>query len=364
MTAAITRQTTRAEQGQSNTARLLAELKTTAQAVQNHYWSSTDLAGTGTTAGTTTGTAPNAHGSTASPLSALLTAGFGWVTQFVSFLEEPLTLLMGDPSSVSSSSQSLQGAGANVSSLASSYQQASGEQTTSWSGSAASGYQNAATQLTNGISALGQANTAMSSAVSGAGATVAQTIQTVTELISQAVGQIIPIVTQAVAAAQVTFGASIAAAIPQVVQIAVQYGQQIAQKMQALLSSAQNLMQLVQSVVQAVAAVTQELTKIGANSTADASTDAQGAGPVGSSASDSTNSTSSGANQQSTVVSADAPVDTSQTRQAPTTDGAPSAQANTDNLVVTIRESGGSPEGGDNWDDTVSRPVRDINQGR
>jgi uncharacterized protein YukE len=241
-------------------AQLLADLRSTAEEVRNGNWSSADGS-----------TALDALGETASPLSALASAGLGWAMEFVSFLEEPLNLLLGDPGAISSGAQGFQSAGQDVSSLAGSYQQSAGAQTSEWSGAAASGYRKSGAQLADGIEALSQASTTVSQATSGAGELVAHIRQIVTELITEAVATIIPILTQAVATASATFGASIAAAIPQVVQIAVDYGQRIAGKLRILLSDAQNLMQLVQAALQAVTAVTQvikQLTKRGADSEA------------------------------------------------------------------------------------------------
>ena len=51
--------------------------------------------------------------------------------------------------------------------------------------------------------------------------------------------------TEAIAAAPATFGQSIAVAIPQCVQIAVDYGAQIAGKLAALLASGENLIKLI-----------------------------------------------------------------------------------------------------------------------
>src|SRR5262249_31053698 len=99
------------------------------------------------------------------------------------------------------------------------------------------------------------------------GSAVAETFQAVSQLISEAAGQIITVLAQAVAAAPTTGGASIAAAIPQVVQIAVNYGQQISAKMATLLSSSQALLQLIETVLQGVTAVTKVLSQISERAT-------------------------------------------------------------------------------------------------
>jgi uncharacterized protein YukE len=247
-----------------NTGQLLADLTATTKAVQNKDWLSAGLDGASV--------GVDVLGMTGSPLSAVAQAGFGFVMSLVQFLEEPLHQLSGNPKSVTSSSQSLQGAGQDVSSLAGNYQQSATNDTTGWSGSAASAYRSNSAQQSQGIDALGKAGTAVAGAMSGAGEVVAQVTQAVTQLITEAAGKIITVLTQAFASAAATFGASVAAAIPQVVQIAADYGQRIAAKMATLLSSAQNLMTLITSVTQAVEAVTQVLMQLTANAQNSGST--------------------------------------------------------------------------------------------
>lgn len=249
---------------------LLADLRTTAQGIQNKDWLSAGMGGAETSL--------DILGETGSPLSSLANAGLGWVTGLVSFLEEPLNQLRGDPGSVTSSADGFQSAHQQTTSLADSYRQNAGTQTSSWSGTAADGYQSTSSQLSDGISAIGQASTAVSSATSGGAQAVAQTCQTVTGLINQAVGEIVPIATQAIAAAPATGGASIAAAIPQVIQIAVTYGQQISAELGKLLSNSQALMFLVQTALQTLSAVTKLLGEIssrvqpGSSASSDTST--------------------------------------------------------------------------------------------
>ena len=222
----------------SNAGQLLADLKSTTQAVQNKDWLSAGLGGAST--------AVDLLGASSDPLAALTSAGFGMITELIRFLEEPMKQLQGDSSSVSSHAQGLSDTGSQVSSVANDYRQSTGPETSSWSGPAASGYQETSSQHADGVDAVGTASTALASAGSEVGG-----------LISEAVGQIIPLMTQAVAAAPATFGASIAAAIPQAVTIATQYGGQIAQKLGMLLSDSKNLLQLITSVTNGLQAVTQ-----------------------------------------------------------------------------------------------------------
>ncbi|MGW4399496.1 hypothetical protein ACWEHA_29765 [Amycolatopsis nivea] len=238
----------------TDSGQLLADLKTTTKAVENHDWVSAGLGGATT--------ALDLLGASQDPLAALTSAGFGMITELVRFLEEPLKQLQGNPDSVSSHSQGMEGGGQQVSSVADDYRQSAGPETSEWSGSSASSYRDNSSQHADCVEAVGQAGIAMAKAATGAGKVVAKAQQEVGGLISDAVGQIIQLMTQAFAAAQATFGASIAAAIPQAVAIATQYGGQIAQKLGVLLSDSDNLLQLITSVTQGLEAATQLMTKL------------------------------------------------------------------------------------------------------
>ncbi|MCG3757216.1 hypothetical protein [Amycolatopsis sp. Poz14] len=238
----------------TDSGQLLADLKTTTKAVENHDWVSAGLGGATT--------ALDLLGASQDPLAALTSAGFGMITELVRFLEEPLKQLQGNPDSVSSHSQGMEGGGQQVSSVADDYRQSTGPETSEWSGSSASSYRDNSSQHADCVEAVGQAGIAMAKAATGAGKVVAKAQQEVGGLISEAVGQIIQLMTQAFAAAQATFGASIAAAIPQAVAIATQYGGQIAQKLGVLLSDSDNLLQLITSVTQGLEAATQLMTKL------------------------------------------------------------------------------------------------------
>jgi hypothetical protein len=72
--------------------------------------------------------------------------------------------------------------------------------------------------------------------------------------------------TQAIAEAPPTFGQSIAVAIPQCVQIAVDYAGQIAGKMAALLSSGENLIKLIDGALGALKIVKEVMSFIGKQS--------------------------------------------------------------------------------------------------
>jgi uncharacterized protein YukE len=241
---------------------LLADLQSTIDAIQGGSWLTPGMSGTGDIAGLSNVT---------SPLMQVAEAGFGFVMPLIDFLDEPLKLLGGDPSAITSTAQNLSGTGQSVSALADNYQQAATTQTTGWSGPAADGYQNTSAQQTTGNAALGQASTGLSSAVSGGGAAVAETLVEVTLLIGAATAEILATCSEAAAESAAEpgdFGSAWAHAIPTIVAIAVGYGLEITEKMFELLSSAQNLSGLVQSVLSAVSEAEQLITQFtrGSNS--------------------------------------------------------------------------------------------------
>jgi hypothetical protein len=234
--------------GDPATAQLLAELTSIGDAVRGQCSASgTGSAGLGQLAAAD------------SPLSVRSNAGFDDVRQVVSFLDEPLSQLTGDPSSVSSAAQDSLDAGDAMSTLAESYRASLRDQTTGWSGETAEAYRSTGVSYADGIAALGQAASTVSCAISGAGGAVAQTASDVRQDIADAAGQMLPILAAARAQAETTNGASMAQAIPQCVRIAESCGQQIAARMRALLSNGQSLKGSVDKAIQLLNAVKQAL---------------------------------------------------------------------------------------------------------
>lgn len=249
--------------GEPTTRELLVEITVTTDAVRKKTWVSGDISGDGTGDG-----APlELVGSTTSPMSGLDSAGLGWLTPFISFLEEPLNQLRGNPGPVESGSGEYDRAGQDVTAAADTYRKSTVKETEDWSGGAGEGYRETGSQYADGLTALGEGSSTVASALTGAGEVVAQVVQIVTGIVAEAVGKIVPIMTEAVAQAAVTFGASIAAAIPQCVQIAVEAGGQIAGKLAALLSSGQNLLKLVDGAIAVMQIAKQVLSAISSQST-------------------------------------------------------------------------------------------------
>ncbi|WP_228713683.1 WXG100 family type VII secretion target [Prauserella endophytica] len=234
----------------------LAELRLAGDSVHSKEWLSVEIAGE-------PAVSLGMLGSTASPLSALASAGCDFLTPMISFLEEPLGQLRGEPDSVSGPAGEHESAAQGAGSVAREYGSTVDKETSEWSGDAKTNYTETATKLVDGITSIAETAATNSKAMIAAGEVVAQVVDIVTRLITEAVGKIVPIMTQAIAAAPATFGASIAQAIPQCVAIAVDYGGQIAAKLAALLASGENLVKLIEGAVGVLNVVKEGLTVIG-----------------------------------------------------------------------------------------------------
>ncbi|MBK1783577.1 hypothetical protein JHE00_04500 [Prauserella sp. ASG 168] len=202
-------------------------------------------------------------GSTASPLSALASAGCDFLTPVISFLEEPLGQLRGEPDSVSGPAGQHEDAARGGNAVAQDYGSTVENETSEWSGAGKQNYTETATKLVDGIASVAETAATNAKAMIAAGEVVAQVVDIVTRLITEAVGKIVPIMTEAIAAAPATFGASIAQAIPQCVAIAVDYAGQIAGKLAALLTTGENLVKLIEGAVGVLEVVKEGLTVIG-----------------------------------------------------------------------------------------------------
>ncbi|GHH29874.1 hypothetical protein [Lentzea cavernae] len=238
------------------TAALLAELRVTTNAITNGEWLSPDLA--------RTPKAPMSElSSNGKPLQALDSAGVGFLTPMISFLDEPLNQLRGDPDGVQQGAGEFQNASKAATALAGEYGEKAGSETDSWTGDSAAEYAKTGKELVDGVLSVAETALTNATALIKAGEVVAQVVAEVTRLITEAVGRIVPIMTQAIAAAAATFGQSIAVAIPQCVQIAVECGGQIAAELGELLASGENLITLVEGAQAVLKIVEQAMSVIG-----------------------------------------------------------------------------------------------------
>ncbi len=238
---------------------LLAELGVAGDAVGGKEWLSAELSGEPVVS-------LDLLGSSTRPLSGLDSAGVGFLTPMIAFLEEPLDQLRGDPDAVSTGAGEFDGAGRGAAAVAEEYRTTMATETGEWTGESAATYGTAGTDLADGVLSIAETSLTSAKAMIGAGEVVAQVVDIVTRLVAEAVGEIVPIMTEAIAAAPATFGQSIAVAIPRCVQIAVDYGAQIAGKLAALLASGENLVKLIDGALGVLKIVRQVLTVIGEQS--------------------------------------------------------------------------------------------------
>ncbi|MFJ8910887.1 hypothetical protein [Amycolatopsis sp. NPDC102389] len=238
----------------------LANLRVARDSVGGKEWLSAELSGE-------PAVSLDMLGSTASPLSALGSAGCDFLTPMISFLEEPLGQLRGEPASVSAPSAEHDRVSQGANSVAEDYGSTTENETSEWSGDAKRDYTATATKLVDGIKTVAESAATNAKAMVAAGEVVAQAVDIVTRLITEAVGKIVPIMTRAIAAAPATFGASIAEAIPECVAIAVEHGGRIAAKLAELLASGENLVKLLEGVAGVLDVIEKGLTAIGDAST-------------------------------------------------------------------------------------------------
>ncbi|WP_199441191.1 WXG100 family type VII secretion target [Umezawaea beigongshangensis] len=225
-------------------AHLINDVKGTVAAVERGDWVA---AGVGIT-----NTAMSVVGLATNPLGGLVSAGFSWAVQHVDFLKEPFDVLLGDPDAVATMARNWKSAGTQLASIAADYRTCSVRQTSSWTGQAADNYRAASANHAGGLETLARATTGMAGAVEGAGQLVAAVRKVIMDLIGDAVTSMVMSIVQWLSVSWLTFGASIAKAIVDVVQKAVSTAQKLAEKLSKLASSLQKLISLVQKVAQIV----------------------------------------------------------------------------------------------------------------
>lgn len=181
-----------------------------------------------------------------SPLSGMTAAGVGWLTPFVSFLEEPLARLRGNPGPVTAGAQEFERAAEDVSAVAAAYRRATAD----------GGF-------ADGLAALAEGSATVATALTAARDVVDHVIRVVTGIVAEAVAMIVPIMADAVARVAVTFGESVAAAIPRCVEIATAAGERIVDRLAALQASGQRLLELVGVAMAVTRAVRQVFEEIG-----------------------------------------------------------------------------------------------------
>lgn len=221
---------------------LISDVQGTVSAVERGDWVSAGLGMANTAMGIV--------GLAANPLSGFLSAGFSWAINHVSFLREPFDALLGSPESINKMSGAWLSASKQIEQIVADYRRTSVEETKGWRGKSADGYRAAAKKHASGLETLSKAAKGISDAAKGAGQLVATVRKTIMDLISQAVSDMVMKIIQWLAASFLTFGAAIAAAISDIVQMACNYAKKLADFLQKLGDSLKKLIDLIKSVGQ------------------------------------------------------------------------------------------------------------------
>ncbi|WP_433267952.1 WXG100 family type VII secretion target [Actinosynnema sp. CS-041913] len=250
---------------------LIGDVQGTVAAVERGDWVQAGL-GMANTALGMVGLASN-------PLSGFLSAGFSWAIQHVDFLREPFDALLGSPQAIQKMSESWASAAKQIEGIVADYRRTSVEETRGWRGRSADGYRAASKKHASGLETLAKAAQGISGAAKGAGELVATVRKTIMDLISQAVSDMVMKIIQWLAASFLTFGAAIAAAISDIVQLAVNYAKKLADFLQKLGNSLKKLIDLIKSVQQIASTAKQILQAITAMTHSNKGAGGGGAGP-------------------------------------------------------------------------------------
>ncbi|MBW4719026.1 WXG100 family type VII secretion target [Saccharothrix obliqua] len=224
-------------------------------------------------------TAMGIVGLSTNPLSGLLSAGFSWAIQHVDFLREPFDALLGSPQAIQRMSDSWASAAKQIEGIVADYRRTAVEETRGWKGRSADGYRAAAVKHASGLETLGKAAKGISNAAKGAGELVATVRKTIMDLISQAVSEMVMKIIEWLAASFLTFGAAIAAAISDIVRMAVSYAKKLMDFLKKLGESLKKLIDLVKSVQQIASTAKQILQAITAMTHSNKGAGGGGAGP-------------------------------------------------------------------------------------
>lgn len=202
------------------------------QAIDNHDWDSAGL--------NALGLGVDAVGLVADPLGTLISWGFGWAIENISFLREPFDALMGNPDAIGGMASTWENVGNELKSVGQEYGQAVGG-TTGWEGQAGDAYRKLGNDISQKVDQLAAASTSMKSAVDGAGAVVGAVRGIVRDIIAGAIGEIVSCLLKWGIAAACTAGIAAGGAIADAVRIALKWAEKISEWMNKLGTVLHNL---------------------------------------------------------------------------------------------------------------------------
>lgn len=193
------------------------------------------------------GAAASTIGLVIDPFGTLLTAGVGWLIEHVSFLREPLDMLMGDPDEIQAGVDALKRQAEEVRQVAEDHKAAMAS-FDGWTGQAADAFRDSMDRLGGELDSLAETvdTTAKVTAVTGVLVTTLRDI--VRDIIAQLIAELIRGALIAAGAAFLTFGASIAGfigyAIGRAAAVAAQIGARISRLIAAFARQGSRLAKL------------------------------------------------------------------------------------------------------------------------
>jgi uncharacterized protein YukE len=164
----------------------------------------------------------------ADPLNALVNAGVGWLLEHVSFLREPLDMLLGNPDAINAQVDTLRTAAAQVRTEARQHGANVGQRTRDWQGQAAVNYKQQMDRLTGELTALSHTLDGTATVVAVGGTLVMTVRGIVYGLISQFISDLIEEALLALASSWCTLGGSVAAFIGEAVAKAAEVASEVA----------------------------------------------------------------------------------------------------------------------------------------
>ena len=205
---------------------------------------------TGDASALTTGVAGVASGlgllgAAMAPLTALGSAGLGWLIEHVDFLEQALEELTGDPAAIEAQAQTWRNVAKQVRGSAAEYSSTAATLPATWHGEGANSYQGAAGAFDHALQSSADGAEGAASAIETAGVLVGIERGLIRDLISEFVAWLIVEAGIALATSWCSFGASIAVFTGFAVGQGLRLASTIADRLAALSTKLDELSQLV-----------------------------------------------------------------------------------------------------------------------
>lgn len=179
------------------------------------------------------------------PLTALTSAGLGWLIEHFWFLEQPLEELTGDPAAIEAQAQTWRNVAQQVRGSAQEYTGKAATLPATWSGEGANSYQGAASAFDHAMQASADGAEGAASAIETAGVLVGVERGLIRDLISEFIAWVIVEAGIALATSWCSFGASIGVFVGFAVGQGLRLASTIANRLAALSTKLDELSQLV-----------------------------------------------------------------------------------------------------------------------